>query len=506
MLDGRHPSLNEEAMLRTSDSTQAVSNENPVDNQLTLSLFKLLSKAKYGNGNTALHVAVEEGNMPLVEYLVTTGADLEAKNKDGDTALTLASYEGHESIVKFLIEKKANLEAKGKNGNTPLSLSSLKGHESIVKFLIENNANLEAKAGGEGKGRTPLARASFYGFESIVKLLIKAKANLEARDNNDDTPLSLATFKGYESIVKQLIDAGADLEAKDIDGDTLLTLASYNGHESIVKFFIEKKANLEAKDKNGNTALLWAVLKGHETVVKQLVEAGADLEAKNKDGDTALTLAKRKGHNTIVQLLQEAKQKVAAAQPSSFSFRRFIPSMFSSKPKASTSTSTASSSQTSVPQTRDVVAKKSDLIGLNSEPVAPQQTNSLYPNLTQALSKGSVATSISPASNPDKKTVSSQSSDDLISWSDDELPTYEEAMNRIALGRDKITQGENLFAFFATQPSITSQPVVDQSNDSKANQNSISDDYEARLIGQIIQLPSAPVESPVIAPRKALFN
>src|SRR3990167_9273172 len=140
MLDGRHPSLNEEAMLRTSDSTQAVSNENPVDNQLTLSLFKLLSKATYGNGNTALHVAVEEGNKSIVKFLIEKKANLEAKGKNGNTPLSLASFKGHESIVKFLIEKKANLEAKGKNGNTPLSLASFKGHESIVKFLIENNA------------------------------------------------------------------------------------------------------------------------------------------------------------------------------------------------------------------------------------------------------------------------------------------------------------------------------------------------------------------------------
>ena len=83
-------------------------------------------------GQTALHLASENGHLETVKFLIESKADIEAKdNLFGKTALHLASENGHLETVKFLIENKANINPKDDNGNTALE---------VVKFLITNGA------------------------------------------------------------------------------------------------------------------------------------------------------------------------------------------------------------------------------------------------------------------------------------------------------------------------------------------------------------------------------
>ena len=48
-------------------------------------------------------------------------------------------------IVQYLIEKGANIEAKGYQQKAPLHVACEKGHLPIVQYLIEKGANIEAK-------------------------------------------------------------------------------------------------------------------------------------------------------------------------------------------------------------------------------------------------------------------------------------------------------------------------------------------------------------------------
>ena len=66
--------------------------------------------------NNALRIASRCGNLPLVEFLVSKGADIHNGN---NIALIWASYYGHLDIVKFLADKGANIHTYklGKNSN-----------------------------------------------------------------------------------------------------------------------------------------------------------------------------------------------------------------------------------------------------------------------------------------------------------------------------------------------------------------------------------------------------
>ena len=51
---------------------------------------------------TPLHWACPGGHLPIVQYLIENGADLEAKDKEQQTPLQLASKYDHTDIVKYL--------------------------------------------------------------------------------------------------------------------------------------------------------------------------------------------------------------------------------------------------------------------------------------------------------------------------------------------------------------------------------------------------------------------
>ncbi|KAI4377359.1 hypothetical protein MLD38_014999 [Melastoma candidum] len=60
-----------------------------------------------GNGNTALHMAVSEGNLQIVEFLLGRGADINKPDRHGWTPRDLADQQGHEEI-KWLFDSRGD--------------------------------------------------------------------------------------------------------------------------------------------------------------------------------------------------------------------------------------------------------------------------------------------------------------------------------------------------------------------------------------------------------------
>ncbi|KRX09924.1 Ankyrin repeat-containing domain [Pseudocohnilembus persalinus] len=51
---------------------------------------------------TPLHCAAYQGNMSLIEYLISQGADVSTKCKNGMTALDMAIQKGHKHLKELL--------------------------------------------------------------------------------------------------------------------------------------------------------------------------------------------------------------------------------------------------------------------------------------------------------------------------------------------------------------------------------------------------------------------
>ena len=52
-----------------------------------------------------MHLAADYGQLEVLEYLASKGADINAKDKHGISVILAAIWEGHTNCVKFLLSK-----------------------------------------------------------------------------------------------------------------------------------------------------------------------------------------------------------------------------------------------------------------------------------------------------------------------------------------------------------------------------------------------------------------
>ncbi|EAY06454.1 ankyrin repeat protein, putative [Trichomonas vaginalis G3] len=278
----------------TKDLTADVTNENYNHSQDILTkitelkessdfetVYKFLDELSWKGNNEMISKSIEAGLWQKI-------APIEYDWNFERNVLHFASENGNLDVVQYLISVGANKEAKDNDGYTPLIWASQNGKLDVVQYLISVGANKEAK---DNSGYTPLIHASFQGHLKIVQYLISVVANKETKSNGGWTPLIYALINGQLDVVQYLISIGTDKEAKDNDGYTPLIWASQNGRLNIVQYLISVGANKEAKDNSGYTPLIWASIIGQLEVVKYLISVGADKEAKNYNGKSALDVA-----------------------------------------------------------------------------------------------------------------------------------------------------------------------------------------------------------------------
>ncbi|XP_048378416.1 NF-kappa-B inhibitor beta-like [Stegostoma tigrinum] len=88
------------------------------------------------NGFTPLHLAVKVNDVHIVEYLLQSKVEINAKERSaGRTALHLAVEEQNQQIVKLLLDWCADVHAQMYNGYTPICLALCRPNWSITQML-----------------------------------------------------------------------------------------------------------------------------------------------------------------------------------------------------------------------------------------------------------------------------------------------------------------------------------------------------------------------------------
>lgn len=89
-----------------------------------------------GIGFTLLHVACEEGNLPIVELLLENGADIDAISKGANwTPLDVAVWKENTSITKLLLENGCKTNLRDFKGQTALEFALQERYLDGVKLL-----------------------------------------------------------------------------------------------------------------------------------------------------------------------------------------------------------------------------------------------------------------------------------------------------------------------------------------------------------------------------------
>ena len=90
------------------------------------------------SGNTALHLAVEDNNLPMVSCLLFKGnANPNAMSYSGNTPLHIAAGSGFETIVATLIAMGASGSIENMEGDTAFRIES-ECSEDITEEEMEN--------------------------------------------------------------------------------------------------------------------------------------------------------------------------------------------------------------------------------------------------------------------------------------------------------------------------------------------------------------------------------
>ena len=253
--------------------------------------------------------AVKNGDVQAVLSSLSSGADINIRDRENIPVLIWAANSGHVDIVKLLLDKGADVNEKEVNtGITALWIASQNGHADVVKLLLDKGADINVKR--IDTETTALWMASQNGHTEVVKLLLDKSPEIDLEKPNTDgvTALWIASQDGHAEVVKLLLDRGVDVNVKKTDtGTSALWIASQNGHTDVVKLLLDKGVDINVKRIGTETTALWmASQNGHTDVVKLLLDKGAEVDLEKPNiGTSALWIALKNGHADVVKLLMK---------------------------------------------------------------------------------------------------------------------------------------------------------------------------------------------------------
>lgn len=261
-------------------------------------------------GDNALFDAVTRDNpsVAVAARLIDAGLDLEYEHKSYKTILCWAANCGRKEIVELLLVRGAKVNAAIDRNESPIAQAMMGKHHDIVKLLLKAGADPESKNYG---GWTLLEYATEQKDEDLVRDIIqrtaaKGTAQSDSERSAKAEALAKAAERGDVSMLKLLVEQGADINGINRWGsETALMKAAYYGHADAARWLIDRGADIEARDSRGNTALNHAAWMGKEEVISLLLAHGADTNAVNRLNWNSLMQAALEGHVGSARILLE---------------------------------------------------------------------------------------------------------------------------------------------------------------------------------------------------------
>jgi ankyrin repeat protein len=204
-------------------------------------------------GGTPLHEAIPRERMPMIDLLLDSGADLEAKTPvhyeppRAATPLMLAIEMNFPSTVEHLLMRGADINASNASGDRVLHIAVQSSRpDPILRALLERGPDLEALS----QNLTPLQVACVNRNTSAARLLLEAGANPNVRfDRAGRVTVQPRPGTGRSG-------SSIHLEA---DGKTPLHWAVADSDLELTGLLVAHGADPNARDHRGNTPLLGAV-------------------------------------------------------------------------------------------------------------------------------------------------------------------------------------------------------------------------------------------------------
>jgi ankyrin repeat protein len=179
---------------------------------------------EYGEHSmTPLQKASWDGDLPIVQYLIAKGANVNARATDTkETALMNAVTRDHGEIIKALLAANADVSLRNTFDFNAFTSAVAANHQEVAGWLLDAGAKVDEGA----SGLTPLAFAVSSGNTEMMRFLVAHGADVNhGAKKGEQTALISAILAAQVDAVKTLIELKADVNTKMKDGTTPLKLA-----------------------------------------------------------------------------------------------------------------------------------------------------------------------------------------------------------------------------------------------------------------------------------------
>ncbi|CAK1594784.1 unnamed protein product [Parnassius mnemosyne] len=169
-------------------------------------------------------MAVRCGYVKQLQTMVEERPELkDIASTNGLTPLAIAILQGDINTVRFLLQAGADVNLALSTGQTPLHLAVLEGHLAIIELLLEKAADFQAR---DING----LRVEHYAVDSrnleVIRYILEKDGDVKVRDSNGWTPLFRAICQGADTeIIEELISRGSCVNVTDRAGLTLAAAA-----------------------------------------------------------------------------------------------------------------------------------------------------------------------------------------------------------------------------------------------------------------------------------------
>ncbi|XP_077985785.1 uncharacterized protein LOC144440299 [Glandiceps talaboti] len=175
---------------------------------------------------TPLHLAVITNQWQMVRLLMMAGADVNLTDRNGQTSIHLACQRSNMECLHSLMSCSRypiDLNAKNYEGFTAIHVAVLLGSLDVISFLVSKGSDINSTDGKSG--RTPLFHAVENDRKDVIELLLQHNADVNAQSYSGNTALHVASGRGLISVVRSLLRHGADMSMKNYHSDTAVTVA-----------------------------------------------------------------------------------------------------------------------------------------------------------------------------------------------------------------------------------------------------------------------------------------
>lgn len=257
--------------------------------------------ARNRSGDTPLSLAVQKNKRQAGEVLLAAGADIFVTNTDNYSPLRLALSAGGERQEWLLTSEVIN--STDGSGNTPMHYAAEWKLNNAITALVEKGSSVNAQ---NANGQTPLFSAVHADSPDGIALLIRNGAQKNARDYLGNTPLHTSIRWDTFNAARTLIASGVDIDPQNLAGKTPLAEAAYSGKMQMITLLLNNGANINASDATGKTVLIDAIQSGKPETVRTLLERGASVQVQEMYGRNAYHFAAESGDIEMITIIREA--------------------------------------------------------------------------------------------------------------------------------------------------------------------------------------------------------